>query len=158
MHNLTPRQIVAEIDDEMTPASLEALSAALSVRWPQWYPPFVLELTKMPNAVRPFWLPGGFLFASPRRAYEETMSYRRGQQFFSGAPSIDAAGPAWPAHPLPTQYIVVGETGEGAVLVDTSSQLPRLLWLDKEGYWRQPLIDFPAEGKTPAEVARAISK
>ena len=116
----------------------------------------MLELAKAPNEARPFWLPGGFLFASPRRVYEETVAFRGGKEFFSGAPSIDDAGPDWPPRPLPAQYVVVGRTGEGPVIVDVSCESPVLLWLDKEGYWREPLINFAAEGKTPAEVARMI--
>jgi hypothetical protein len=58
---------------------------------------------------------------------------------------------------MPEQYVVVGRTGEGPVILDTSSQTALLLWLDKEGYWREPLIDFEALGKTPAEVAQLIA-
>ena len=140
----------------MTAASLDALAAALSVRWPEWYRGFALELAANLNKSRPFWLPGGFIFASPRRAFEDTTAFRRGERFFSGVPSIDDAGPQWPARPLPDRYVVVGRTGEGPVIVDTATDAPVLLWLDKEGYWREPLIDFAALGKTPIEVARAI--
>jgi hypothetical protein len=145
-----------EIDDRMTPESLDALADALSVRWPDWYPAFALELATKPNQSRPFWLPGGFIFASPRRAFEDTIAFRRRERFFSGAPSVSVAGPEWPGRPLPDRYVVIGETGEGPVIVDTADEAPRLLWLDKEGYWREPLIDFTAQGKTPVEVARAI--
>lgn len=143
-------------DDRMTAASLDALAVALSVRWPAWYPPFVLELAKIPNASRPFWLPGGFLFASPRRAYEETVDYRAGEMFFTGAPSIDKAGPDWPQRPLPVEYVVVGRHGSGAVVVDTSSEIAILRSFDNEGYWLAPLIDFAALPNTPVEAARAI--
>ena len=102
-------------------------------------------------------MPGGFLFASPRRAYEETVAFRRGELFFSGAPSVGTAGPEWPGRPLPRHFVVVGRTGEGPVILDTSRESPVLLWLDKEGYWREPIIDFAALGKDPAEVARAIT-
>lgn len=149
-------QIPDEPDDHLTGASLDALAAALSVRWPEWYRTFALELAAQPKEPRPFWLPGGFIFASPRRAFEETTAFRRGERFFSGAPSIDEAGAQWPARPLPDRYVVVGRTGEGPVIVDTPTDAPMLLWLDKEGYWREPLIDFTALGKTPVEVARAI--
>ncbi len=80
----------------------------------------------------------------------------RGERFFNGAPSIDVAGPQWPARPLPDRYVVVGRTGEGPVIVDTAIDAPLLLWLDKEGYWREPLIDCSTQRKTPIEVARAI--
>jgi hypothetical protein len=145
-----------EIDDRVTPESLGALAAALSVPWPDWYPTFALELAAKPDDSGPFWLPGGFIFASPRRAFEETSAFRRGELFFSGAPSIVDAGPEWPACPLPDRYVVVGRTGEGPVIVDTAADAPVLMWLDKEGYWREPLIDFAALGKSPMEVAREI--
>jgi hypothetical protein len=141
----------------MTPASLDALAAALSVQWPAWYPPFVLELAKTANSARPYWLSGGFLFASPRRAYEETIAYRNGQMLFTGAPSIREVGPDWLARPLPLKYVVVGRHGYGPVVVDTSSEVAILRSFDNEGYWLEPLIDFAALGKTPIEVAREIT-
>ena len=149
-------RVPERIDDHVTRESLDTLADALSVRWPDWYPAFALELATKPNDSRPFWLPGGFIFASPRRAFEDTIAFRRGERFFSGAPSIGQAGPEWPGRPLPDQYVVVGETGEGPLIVDTANDAPVLLRLDKEGYWREPLIDFTAQGKTPVEVARAI--
>jgi hypothetical protein len=147
----------SELDDHMTPASLDALAAALSVRWPAWYPPFVLELAKVPNTARPYWLSGGFLFASPRDAYEETIAFRNGEMFYTGAPSMREAGPDWPPRPLPERYVVVGRQGYGPVVVDTASEAPVLRSFDNEGYWIEPLIDFVVLGKTPIEVAREIA-
>jgi hypothetical protein len=146
-----------DIDETTTPASLDALAAALSVRWPDWYVPFVLELADAPHEPQDFWLPGGFIFASPRRAYEETMSFRRSELFFTGAPSSHLAGPAYPARPLPDRYVVVGRTGDGPVIVDTASEAASLLSLSNEGYWCDPLIDFEALGRTPVDLAREIA-
>ncbi len=145
-----------DIGDRMTAASLGALAVALGVGWSRWYPPFVLELAASPNEARPHWLAGGFMFASPRDVYKTTLAFRTEKLFFSGAPSWNEAGPEWPQRPLPDRYVVVGRTGEGAVVVDSFNDAPALLWLDKEGYWREPLIDFVSLGIAPADVARAI--
>src|SRR5688500_20010748 len=92
------------LDDRMTAASLEALAAALAIRWPVWYPPFVLALAAKPNASRSSWLPGGFIFASPRRAYDDTIRFRAGALFFCGG-SWDRPGSE--QGPLLDQFVVV---------------------------------------------------
>ncbi len=78
--------------------------------------------------------------------------FRAGRLYYCGG-SIKEVGEA---QPLPERFVVVGATGEGHVIVDTANDTPVLLWLDNEGYWRNPLIDFVALSKTPDEVAKVI--
>ena len=133
------------------------MAESLGVTWPDWYGPFVLELAGAYTDDKPFWLPGGFIFASLRRAYDETIAFRAGERFFTGAPSPHHAGPGWPPCPLPHHYVVIGATGGGPVLLDTRPEAPPLLLsLSNEGYFDPPLIDFQALNQTPLELAREI--
>jgi hypothetical protein len=93
--------------------------------------------------------------AAPGLRGDHRLSQR--QDVIYRCPSIDVAGPDWPPRPLPAQYVVVGRHGYGPVVVDTSSEDAVLRSFDNEGYWLAPLIDFAAQGKTPAEVARSIT-
>lgn len=139
-------------------AKLAALAVAIGVQWPAWFPPFLLELAApLPSfAGDAHWLAGGFVFASPQQARDETLAFRSGALFYTGAPSGDVAGVDWPQASFSHRFAVVGRTGEGAVLVDTQRGLPALLWLDKDGYFREPLIDFVSEGREPVGVASAM--
>jgi hypothetical protein len=141
-----------EMGDQWTVGTFDSLASALGIRWPAWYPPFVLELATGTDTTRPYWLPGGFIYSSPRDVYENTVTFRAGRQFFCGG-TWDRPGEP---RPLPHPYIMVGRTGEGPVIVDTANEAAVLLWLDKEGYWREPLIDFAATGRSPVDIARSI--
>ncbi len=135
----------------MTEEQLMAVARDLEVSWPTWYRVIVLQLAEASQGTHGRSLPGGFLYANPSQIIKDTLHYRRGDlSLYSETPQglqqVD-----WP-HSM----VVVGNTGDGCITVDTASEEALFYNIYKENYTLQPFIRVTELADSPEAFARML--
>jgi hypothetical protein len=137
----------------LTPEMFDSLGSCLGVRWPQWFRELILGLIKEPLEDLT-WLPGGFLFIDPEMMKRDTGHYRDGRlQLYQAVPEDPRV---LQPMPWPKSFVIVGHYGDGAVVVDTSSEDPVIYDIYKESYTLRPFLRMTDHARTPAEFASVI--
>jgi len=146
-------QQVFDQGDVLSPVVFDALSTVLAVQWPEWYRVVVQTLLERPPEWGD-WLAGGFLYARPCLVCRDTASYRSGKLRIHRHGTFDDT--LLPVTEWSPSYVVVGGTGSGFILIDTSRESPQFLIIDKDTYAISQFLDIAQVASSPESFARTL--
>ncbi len=132
-----------DVSQPVTDALMAKLAGTLQVSWPDWYLRLILAYgTKPPS----------YIFSCARSIYQRTIAARSGLVRLIE----ESENGQWREVPWPNSHLIVGEIGDGDVVIDTTSETGDVLLLDRETGTFRLFFNISAVGPTPELAAESL--
>jgi hypothetical protein len=139
-----------KIQAKLTRETFDALATTLGVRWPDWYSRLVRTLLDAGcDVAREL----SYVCLPPDIVAEWTRCYREGRLTLNRREGTEERGPlvetSWPP-----SLVIVGHTGGGDLVIDTSANDGRFAIIDKEDHCLKPFVDIIEFAGSPEAFAQ----